>query len=117
MIFFPKTYSVKKYAEGTRVKGRYVNGVRTTVSVVADAQPITGKELESLNIGRQELGKIKIYMDEQLRISDEGTKQNGDIFVWHGDDYEVIQQLPRDHLIPHNKYIGELRKEDANVGG
>ena len=113
MIMFPKTYILKTYKEGELVKGQFIPGAQFSRNTIADIQPITGKELESLNIGRQELGKIKIYTDDIYTISKEGTKQNSDIIVWQENNYEIIQKLPYDNnLINHNKYIAEIRVED-----
>jgi len=113
MIMFPKTHTLKSFEDGEFIKGKFIPGAQFSRNTIADIQPITGKELESLNIGRQELGKIKIYTDDIYTISKEGTTKNSDIIVWKGNDYEIIQKLPYDgDLINHNKYIAEIRVED-----
>ena len=113
MIMFPKAYILKSYEPGDFVKGKFIPGAQFSRSIEADVQPLTGKELESLNIGRQELGKVKTFTDEVLTLSEEGTTQNSDIIVYDEDNYEIIARLKYDSdLINHNKYIAEIRIED-----
>lgn len=116
-ILFPKTGAHQKtvYGVGGYVDGRWVDETTTTTNLTADIQPMSGEEVESLNIGDRNLGKIKIYCDDVLNISDETTGQKGDIITWdaNGENYEVIsEQVYNNGLIEHIKYIGELRKND-----
>lgn len=117
MIFFPKTYNIVNF------KGKYEDGVykeyRTPIiSIIADVQPMTSKQIVSLDIGRKELGKIKIYTDEKLHEATEknenGFKQNGTYLKFSNNEwYEVIQNIIYSGgLINHNKYIAELRKNE-----
>ncbi len=100
-----------KRRTGSYVNGRWINNAYDTITIIASIQPITGKELESLNIGRAELGKVKIYTDNTLYISDEGNNRSGDLMTWLGDEYEIIaEQKNQNNIINHNKYIGEYRR-------
>ena len=118
MIFFPKPYNIKTYVEGVYNgdTGLYEPGADSEIIIQANAQPVTGRELDSLDIGRNNLGKIKIYTDYELKVAIKGTGQNGDIFIFDdGFEYEVIQKLPyNSNIINHNKYIAEIRI-DANL--
>jgi len=121
-ILFPKThtYTLKTYTTGEYVTGRYIEGQLDIKTIEADIQPMTDKEVEAMNIGRKNLGKIKIYISTQLKIANETTKQNGDIITWNGEDYELISEDIRDNnLINHYKYIGEIRKRprENNLDG
>lgn len=115
MILFPSTYTVKRENNvgSYNSSGKYVPGTRTPFSIQADCQVITGKDLESLNIGRDNLGKIKIFTDEDLVVTEPGTDgtnlRNGDYIVFNSQDYEIIQKQTFGNLIVHNEYIGELR--------
>jgi len=115
-ILFPKsTHKYIRETEGTRVKGRYFPGATIIKLLRADIQPVTGEEMEALQVGNRNQGMIKIYTDEELIISDEGKNIRGDRVVWNGDgeEYEVIAKGKRDNnIINHNKYFGELRKND-----
>ena len=112
MALFPKLSTVKVKSPGSYDKGQWIEGIETPTIIQADAQPMTGKEIEVLSVGRANLGKIKIYTDSaiNLNIADETTQQNGDLFVKNGQDYEIIAVDNNEvGLIPHHKYIAELR--------
>ena len=113
-ILFPKTGVHQKttYATGSYVNGIFVNGASSTSYFTADIQPITGYELETLEIGQKDLGKIKIYTNDNLNVTGDGNSQKGDIITWNGDgqNYEVIAELNYDNnIINHRKYIAEIR--------
>lgn len=106
---FRTTVSVKRKT-GDYVKGRWTPDADVNATITASVQPITGKELESLNIGREELGKVKVYTDDTLYISDEGNERSGDWIIWQGDYYEAIgEQKNKNNIINHHKYICEYR--------
>lgn len=112
MIFFPKNYVIERTGQGDWIDGEWIEAPASSINIIANAQPVTGLELDSLDRGRQNLGKIKIYTNENLIVSEEGTKQNGDIFIFDdGNRYEIIQEMIyNSDLINHNKYLAELRK-------
>lgn len=119
MILFPQTYIIKREDNigSYDDSGKYEPGEFTEIEIQADCQVITGKEIETLNIGRDNLGKIKIFTDEELIISETGTDgtnlRNGDIIIFQNRNYEIIQRLDFiNNLIPHIEYIGELRIDD-----
>ncbi len=97
-----------------RKRGGYTNGVwsssSVTISFSGSIQPISGKEIEALPIARKDIGSIKIYSNQPLRISEQGKENTGDIVLWQGRKWEVVQQLDYTNgLIPHIKYIGQDR--------
>lgn len=116
MVLFPSTYTIKRKASTGYVDthGHYVAGSQSTFNVQADCQSLTAKELEVLNIGRKDLGKIKIFCDTELLICQQGINgtnlQNGDLITYLSEDYEIIQKQKFGNLIPHYEYIAELRK-------
>lgn len=117
-ILFGKkdTHERKIYSPGSYVDGNWIEGTSTIDFFTADIQPISGEEAESLNIGERNLGKIKIYTNVDLNISQEGSNQSGDIITWTGDGkkYEVIGELNYDNnLLNHRKYIAEYRRNET----
>ncbi len=118
MIFFPRDYIIVNFSGSLEEETGLWKEYRTPeITIQADAQPMSSKEVDQLNIGRRELGKIKIYTDETLQLmreSDEGKESNGTYFKFdNGEWYEVIQDITRKGgLINHNKYIAELRKNE-----
>lgn len=109
-IFFPTTITYKQ------VTGKYVNGVWQKTEVedtfLGNVQPITGRELESLNIGRADLGKIKIYSNIELHVSKKGSTNSGDVILYQNKKYEIIQIMSyQNNLVPHYKSLAEYRGE------
>lgn len=97
-----------------RKQGGYTNGVwsssSVTISFSGSIQPISGKEIEALPIARKDVGTVKIYSSTPLRIAEQGKENTGDIVLWQGRKWEVVQQLDYTNgLIPHIKYIGQDR--------
>ncbi len=119
MVLFGKTYTIKRKAqEGYYdASGNYVKGSAIPdFTVIADCQALTAKEIESLNIGRSDLGKIKIFCDTELLTAVQGDDgnylQNGDRIVYLTEEYEIIQRLAFGNLLVHYEYIAELREDE-----
>jgi hypothetical protein len=92
-------------------RGEYTR-TETAGTFVGTIQPLTGKETELLNVGREDLGKVKVYSSTQLNVSTEETENSGDIVVYSGKKWEIIQALDyQNNLIPHYKYIAEYKEE------
>lgn len=109
-ILFPETNTKKSTASGAYVKGVWTPGSETLSNIIIDVQPVTGNELESLEIGRRDLGKVKAYSNISLNVADEKNKINGDIIVYDNRNWEIISRLPYQHgLINHYKYFAEYR--------
>lgn len=95
---------------GTYVKGVWTPGTDTTKTVYGSVQALSYRELAILDIGRKDLGKVKIYSDTALKVSQEGTENSGDIITWDSRDWEIIQALDfQNGIIPHYKYLAEFR--------
>jgi hypothetical protein len=106
---FPKTISYKA------VTGSYVSGIwvksEATGTFEGSVQPVTGKDLETLPTGRGDRGIVKVYSGTQLNVSRADTDNSGDIVIWEGKEWEIIQELPyQNDLIEHYKYFAEFRK-------
>jgi hypothetical protein len=109
MILFPREYPLFQQTAGSYVKGDWVAGVETETTFQADIQPMTSKETETLSIGKRELGKVRIYTDNELTVLD--TDKTGDRVVFDGYKYEVIMKDKHEvGLIPHNRFIAEKRE-------
>jgi hypothetical protein len=110
---FPTTIDYEIHGTGKRINGIYVPGTTTTSQFIGSVQPMSGKEVMSLPVGRQDTGKVKIYSNTQLPVSTQGDTdiEPGAIVSWQGQNWEVIQELGfQNGIIPHYKYIGELRE-------
>lgn len=105
---FPRALTV------SRSTGSYVNGVWTSsavsITVMGSAQPMSGREIQALEIGRKDIGKIKLYTDTPLVVSTEGQANSGDVVTWQGKLWEVISTADyQNDLIPHYKSIAEYK--------
>lgn len=106
---FPKIISYL-VVTGARVKGKWVP-VETPGTFTGSVQPVNGRDLDVVQVGRQDTGKVKVYANESLNVSIEGTNTPGDLILWEGGRWEIIAKLPyRNDLINHYKYIAEFRE-------
>lgn len=111
---FHSTIVVQGNTQGSYVAGRFVKGVSGAGSIEGSVQPITGRALAALEIGRKDLGKVTIFTDSVLKISNTTTQENGDRIEWGGAVYEIIQRAPwQNGIIDHYEYIGEYRGETS----
>ena len=111
----PYEYHTANATEGSyNDAGDWVPGDTATLSFLGSVQPASGKEVDSLPVGREDTGKVKIYSDKILPVSKNGGKDAGAIVIWKNQKWEVIYELPfQNDLIPHYKYFGEYRGEAA----
>lgn len=109
---FPKTYITEDHGAGSYVNGKWIEGTITEGTMIGSVQSLSGKEFASLEIGRADLGKVKIYSNTELQVSNDGGDEKGTIVFYRNKRYEVIQEMAFDNdLINHFKYIAELRTE------
>lgn len=105
---FPQKHTV------IRRQGEYNKGVwrshSTTLNFMGSIQPVSGREIDALPIARKDIGTVKIYSSTPLCIAEEGKENTGDIVLFCGRQWEVVQRLDYTNgLIPHLKYIGQDR--------
>lgn len=113
---FPKTNSYYPYNDSTKSKGRITSNYGNIATFVGNIQPMSQKEVDTLGIGRKDMGKVKVYTDTIFTISIEGQENTGDKVVYDSNIYEVIRKdRHTGSLLPHHKYIAELRLND-NLG-
>jgi hypothetical protein len=111
MIMFPKNL-VAVRPTTSWVDGQPVDSAPTNVPFVGDIQPASNKDLVALQIGRQGLGKIKVYSDRALKTgSTTDSTAKGDIVVWGSKNYELIQEnYHNTGMNTHWLYYAELRE-------
>lgn len=98
---FRKPLTVKRPGEGTRVNGRWVDGVPTILTIKASVQPATTEDMQSLPESRRTLGAYKVYSDTKFQSLQENTN-NPDVVVIDGGDYEVAEVKPwQNGILPH----------------
>lgn len=105
---FPKTINYLAVTF-TRVKGK-VSRTETPGTFVGSVQPVTGKDIDAEQVGRVDIGKVKIYSNTPLNVAIEGTANSGDIVIWQNKKWEVLALLDNQNdLINHYKQIAEFR--------
>ena len=115
-LLFPKIYNYKECQEGVFLDGIYNTGYSELLEFEGNIQPMTQVEINSLNIGRKNLGKIKIFTDKIFNIAIEESDKNGDLIFYENKNYEIISlDNHTGNLLPHKEYIAELRI-DYNLG-
>jgi len=99
-------------APGSYVRGVWTEASSTPLSFLGTIQPMSGKEITSLNVGREDTGKVKVYSTTPLNVSIKGSSNSGDIVFYQSKKWEVIHELDfQNKLLPHFKYVAEYRGE------
>lgn len=102
---FPHNIQVER-SGGSYSGGRWVPGLSQLVAIVGSVQPVTGKDTEFLPENRRDTGLVKVYSNEPLQVSIEGGDSRGDVVIWAGKRWEVVQELVfANGLIDHYKYL------------
>ena len=99
-------YTVKRYASGSYVDGRWVEGSETELTIKTSVQPLNGKELEALPEGRREKSSYKGYTS--LYMQTVQNSENPDRIVIDGDEYEIFTvENWQSNIINHYKFIAQ----------
>ena len=117
---FPRTIQAE-HRTGSFVRGDW--GVTTVenFTFTGSVQPLTGKETEFLPENRRDTGLVKIYSNAPLAVSLEGSNTAGDVVIWAGKRWEVVQELVyANGLVEHYKYIaayiGSQETQNSTTG-
>jgi hypothetical protein len=80
------------------------------VFIEGSVQPLSGFEAQNLNVGEDNLGKMKLFTDTELKVAEQGTENKGDMIYWLEDRWEVIALRSwQNNIIPHYEYVVEYR--------
>lgn len=113
---FRKPFSVLTESPGSYVEGLFVPGTRSTITIQASIQPVSGEDMITAPEGRRTQDMIKVYTSTELKQADEGTGQQPDIVVWQGFGYEVTSMDVRlMDVIPHYKIFATRRMPVTDV--
>lgn len=81
-------------------------------------QPLTAKEILSMEYGERDTGGVKIYTFDNIPFAQEGSTGAGSEVLVKFDEryYKLYEKSPyRSQLIEHNKYIAFLYKQTVVV--
>jgi len=112
---FPKSITIERETAGAySATGVWVDGSITELTVTGSVHPMSARELEALEIGRKDIGKVKAFVNQSLIVSTEDGTAKGDIIQYDNKRYEVIMKDNfNNDLIPHYRYVAEYRSEVA----
>ena len=88
-ILTSKILVTQPTGEGRYVDGRFIEGKKETIEIMASVQPMMPSEIKMLPEGRRNFEGIKIYSDVKLKVSDELNNKNASILEYDGKKYEV----------------------------
>ena len=111
MSYFQKKYTVTRNAPGTFLDGTYVNGLTTTFTIMASAQPLKPEVIQKYNFGRRNSKFMFLITETKLNVvtaapatGKPGTLQ--DIVTFAGEQYNVEkEEIWGNSVIPHYKYL------------
>ena len=112
MTLFAKTipYQTQSGGDYTTNKGKWTPGSAVQNTFQGSVQPISGKEIASLPVGRADIGLVKIYSSTPLPVSVQGGTESGAIISYLSQSWEVIFEMKfQNGIINHYKYIAEYR--------
>ncbi len=108
---FPRTWNALRRT-ATETLGE-VTATETPFTFIGSIQPESAKDQSLRDEARLDEGRVKIYTAEVLVVGVDGGSAFGDIVLYDGRRYEIIQEMPyQNGLIPHRKYIATLRNAE-----
>lgn len=106
MSSFRKTVKCQRPTGAYDGNGRWAESSVSEFTIQASVQPLTPKELESLEEGRRTRDAFKLYSDTALRTLKE---QNPDRVVLGGNLFEVVSRADwQNGVIPHYEIVVSL---------
>lgn len=85
--------------------GNWVPGAPVVLEIKAVVQPLSSDELLIVPEGERTKQLIKVHTKEDIKITNESTLTDADVFVYNGDRYTVINVLNRKRLGGYNKAL------------
>ncbi|MFT9498025.1 hypothetical protein [Anaerosolibacter sp.] len=105
---FRKPYEVKRKADGSYVKGKWVDGIESSVTIQASVQPINSDEIQYLPEGRRSGKSFKIFTSTELYAAEqfkgESPGRQPDVIIIFEKRYEIVRVMPHQSgVINHYK--------------
>lgn len=103
-LFNTFALEVTRYDSVSSVKGRHVpdNDVTSTINITCSAQPLTGKEMETLPENRRNTSSYRVFTETELQTTNDATGLKPDRLTLFGKLCEIIEVQPwQNGLINH----------------
>lgn len=109
----PAEIKVTRFTKGRLIGGKLEASAQRPFVLQAAAQPLTGRERETLPEGRRQIKTLKLYTDIPLLVSNDKLNQRADLVEVECEDYEVFEiHKQRGIGLDHYKvFIAKLNKE------
>lgn len=105
---YPQTYYKN---DGAYVGGEWTASVTGPFTFLGTIQPDTGKDVFPKETGRDDTGRVRVFSSTRLAVGEEDGGAKGDMVIYDGRWYELIQAFPhQNRIIPHYEYLAELRE-------
>ena len=104
-ILGSQRYTVTRYNAVSYTTHRPVTSVEKTFVVNMSVQPMSGDELQLLNLGDRVRKTRKGYTETMLRTVDEANEKPADEVSIDGETYEVHSVKQQTALIPHYRVV------------
>lgn len=75
---------------GTYENGRWTEGEKEVLTIIAVVQPLKSHEMVRVPEGRRTTGALKVYTMSRLQTADVKKQVQPDRFCWHGDEFEIL---------------------------
>lgn len=111
---FARIITLRRFAPGSYVAGKYVPGASSDAPIAAVHQPVSSRDLRDLPEGQRVDALRSIWSRSEILGADERTGRLPDELVIEGETYRVIRAWHRTEAGFH-KVIAEL-KDDRQRG-
>lgn len=110
MTLFPSPIPALIRSGGYDADGIWQVGVETPLTISGSVQVLSEKELESLEEASRSKGNVWVFTDAELTVASVGSATDGDMILWRGTRYLVVDKAPfQNSIIPHIRYRAESR--------
>ena len=96
----------KRYAAGSKVKGRWVEGADSPLDFRASVQPISPETMASVPENRRETARYELYTDFRCKTVDKVAGTNADRVTIDGEEFEVFAVgVWQNKILPHYQVL------------
>lgn len=110
MSSFRQPLTGLRFAAGSYVDGRWVEGASSALAFTASVQPASSEDLQSLPENRRKLSTFALFTSTRLLGVDVESGTNPDRVTLHDGIYEVVSVARwQNNVIPHYKALVQRR--------
>ncbi len=82
---------VTRFTKGRLIGGKLKASMLRPFVILAAAQPLTGRERETLPEGRRQIKTLKLYTETSLLVDNDKANQRADLVEVRGELFEVFE--------------------------